>query len=91
MESRMYANPQEINRVSGTSARRNRICSCEYMHDMGNSLGGMKSYIDLWTGMKSIRADLSGIILIQALWWKMKSQVVKVLRYGGDFDDRPRI
>ena len=47
MESRMYAETGARSTSIWKISRRSRFCLCEYMHDMGNSLGGMKSYIDL--------------------------------------------
>ena len=46
MESRMYAKAKEIETyLQGNPAK--PYISCEYMHAMGNSLGGMKHYTDL--------------------------------------------
>ena len=46
MESRMYAKPCEIEEYLANNPAKPYI-SCEYMHAMGNSLGGMKLYTDL--------------------------------------------
>lgn len=46
MESRMYAKPQEIVEYLESNPDKPYI-SCEYMHAMGNSCGGMKLYTDL--------------------------------------------
>ena len=46
MESRMYAKPAEIEAFLSNDPKKPYI-SCEYMHAMGNSCGGMKLYTDL--------------------------------------------
>ena len=46
MESRMYAKPAEIEEYLKDDPQKPYI-SCEYMHAMGNSCGGMKLYTDL--------------------------------------------
>ena len=46
MESRMYAKPREIREYLESHPKKPFIL-CEYMHDMGNSLGGMESYVRL--------------------------------------------
>ncbi|HFD3578212.1 TPA: glycoside hydrolase family 2 TIM barrel-domain containing protein, partial [Enterococcus faecium] len=62
---------------------------CEYMHDMGNSLGGMDSYMTLLDRYEMYQG---GYI------WDFKDQAIQVtdpitgrevMRYGGDFDDKP--
>lgn len=63
MESRMYAKPAEIEEYLENDPKKPYI-SCEYMHSMGNSTGGMKLYTDLEKSILFIREDLSGIILI---------------------------
>lgn len=46
VESQMYAPPGRVREYLENEPKKPFIL-CEYMHDMGNSLGGMKSYIDL--------------------------------------------
>ena len=46
MESRMYAKPKEVEEYLKQNNGRPYI-SCEYMHAMGNSLGGLSLYTDL--------------------------------------------
>ena len=42
----MYAPPEKIKEYLENNPKKPFIL-CEYMHDMGNSLGGMESYIRL--------------------------------------------
>ena len=62
---------------------------CEYMHDMGNSLGGMKSYMDLLEKYDRFQGGFIWDFIDQALWVEDEVTGRRVLRYGGDFDDRP--
>ena len=56
--------------------------SCEYMHAMGNSLGGMKLYTDLEDKFDAYQGGFIWDYIDQALYKD------GVLVYGGDFDDR---
>ena len=62
---------------------------CEYMHDMGNSLGGMESYIRLLDQYEDYQGGFIWDYIDQALFVKDEVTGRDVLRYGGDFDDRP--
>ena len=88
VESRMYARPKEIIDYLENNPKKPFII-CEYMHNMGNSLGGMKSYIDLIDGYEMYQGGFIWDYIDQALWVKDEISGEKVLRYGGDFDDRP--
>jgi beta-galactosidase len=59
------------------------------MHDMGNSLGGMKSYMDLLDKYEMYQGGYIWDFIDQALYVKDEVTGEEVLRYGGDFDDRP--
>lgn len=88
MESRMYARPEEIAEYLSDDPKKPFIL-CEYMHDMGNSLGGMKSYIDLLERFERYQGGFIWDYIDQALWMTDEVTGERVLRYGGDFDDRP--
>ena len=88
MESRMYAYPQEIIDYLENDPKKPYLL-CEYMHDMGNSLGGMKSYMDLFERFEMYQGGFIWDYIDQALWVEDEVTGEKVLRYGGDFDDRP--
>lgn len=81
MESRMYAKPHEIEEYLIKKTGKPYI-SCEYMHAMGNSLGGMKLYTDLEDKYMSYQGGFIWDFIDQALYKD------RVLVYGGDFDDR---
>ncbi len=62
---------------------------CEYMHDMGNSLGGLAEYMQLFDDFDNYAGGFIWDYIDQALWVNDDISGQKVLRYGGDFDDRP--
>lgn len=88
MESRMYAKPDAIREYLEDNPTKPFIL-CEYMHDMGNSLGGMKSYIDLIDQYKEYQGGFIWDYIDQAVYVEDEVTGKEVLRYGGDFDDRP--
>src|SRR5699024_6290758 len=67
VESRMYATPMEVRQYLENSPKKPYIL-CEYMHDMGNSLGGMKSYIDLLEEFEMYHGGYIWDFIDQALW-----------------------
>ncbi len=81
MESRMYAKPDEVEEYLKQNTGKPYI-SCEYMHAMGNSLGGMKLYTDLEDEYEAYQGGFIWDYIDQALYKN------GVLVYGGDFDDR---
>lgn len=88
VESRMYATPDEIVEYLENEPKKPFIL-CEYMHDMGNSIGGMKSYIDLLDRFEMYQGGFIWDYIDQAVYAQDKVTGKKVLCYGGDFDDRP--
>lgn len=88
VESRMYARPGDIAKYLDNDPKKPFIL-CEYMHDMGNSLGGMKSYIDLLDKYDMYQGGFIWDYIDQAISVCDEVTGKKVLRYGGDFDDRP--
>ena len=62
--------------------------NCEYMHDMGNSLGGMQSYNDLIYKYPMYQGGFIWDFIDQALLVHDPITQQDVLRYGGDFDER---
>ena len=86
MESRMYAKPDEI-RAYLESKPAKPFILCEYMHDMGNSLGGMESYIRLIDEYPQYQGGFIWDYMDQALW--QDGPAGRRLGYGGDFGERP--
>ena len=86
VESRMYAYPDAI-RAYLESKPKKPFLLCEYMHDMGNSLGGMESYIRLEEIYPQYQDGFIWDYMDQALWHE-NANGEKVLGYGGDFGER---
>ena len=86
VESRMYAPPQDV-RAYLEGGGKKPFLLCEYMHDMGNSLGGMESYIRLAEEFPQYQGGFIWDYMDQALW-RTDANGRRVLGYGGDFGDR---
>ncbi len=86
VESRMYAPPEMI-RAYLESKPKKPFILCEYMHDMGNSLGGMESYIRLAEEFPQYQGGFIWDYMDQALW-HTNCNGERVLGYGGDFGER---
>jgi beta-galactosidase len=85
IESRMYAKPKDIEEYLNSNPKKPYI-SCEYMHAMGNSCGGMKLYTDLEDKYPMYQGGFIWDYIDQAI--EIDRDGVKTLAYGGDFDDR---
>lgn len=87
MESRMYAKPVDIEAYLQENPEKPYI-SCEYMHAMGNSVGGMKLYTDLEEKYEKYQGGFIWDFIDQALYRTLENGE-RVLAYGGDFEERP--
>lgn len=87
VESRMYAPPAEVREYLENDPQKPFIM-CEYMHDMGNSIGGMESYIRLLDEFPMYQGGFIWDYIDQAIYRK-DIDGTEVLGYGGDFNDRP--
>ncbi|WHY22126.1 glycoside hydrolase family 2 TIM barrel-domain containing protein [Paenibacillus sp. G2S3] len=86
MESRMYAKAADIEMYLKEDPLKPYI-SCEYMHAMGNSVGGLHKYTELEQKYPMYQGGF--------IWDFMDQVIVKndrygkpYMAYGGDFDDR---
>ena len=86
MESRMYATPWDIREYLENDPPKPYI-SCEYMHNMGNSLGGMESYVNLGKEFPMYQGGFIWDFMDQAMRY-VNCNGQEVLGYGGDFGDR---
>ena len=86
MESRMYAKPAEIEEYLENDPKKPYI-SCEYMHSMGNSTGGMKLYTDLEKKYPLYQGGFIWDYIDQSLY-RVNELGERVLTYGGDHDER---
>ena len=87
VESQMYTPAAGIRRYLENDPKKPFLL-CEYMHDMGNSIGGMESYIRLLEKYPMYQGGFIWDYIDQAVYQK-DEKGREVLRYGGDFDDRP--
>ncbi len=87
VESRMYATPWDIREYLENDPQKPFV-NCEYMHDMGNSLGGMESYVELAEEFPMYQGGFIWDYIDQALY-TTDALGRRVLGYGGDFSDRP--
>ena len=86
MESRMYAKPQDIEAYLTNDPDKPYI-SCEYMHCMGNSGGGLRLYTDLEEKYAMYQGGFIWDYIDQAIY-RTNDQGERVLAYGGDHDER---
>ncbi len=86
VESRMYASPENI-RAYLENEPKKPFLLCEYMHDMGNSIGGMESYVRLAEEFPMYQGGFIWDYMDQALW-RANCNGERVLGYGGDFGER---
>lgn len=66
----MYAKPQEVEEYLKQNSGRPYI-SCEYMHAMGNSLGGLSLYTDLEDKYEAYQGGFIWDYIDQAIETKM--------------------
>ena len=88
LETRMYAKPEDVEEYLNNSPKKPYIL-CEFMHDMGNSMGGLGSYMKLIDKYDRYHGGFIWDFIDQAIMVKDPVTGRDVLRYGGDFDDKP--
>ena len=86
MESRMYAKPVDIEEYLNNNPKKPYI-SCEYMHAMGNSCGGLNLYTELEEKYPMYQGGFIWDYIDQAIAVTDENGESKLV-YGGDFDDR---
>ena len=86
-ETRMYAKPEDVEEYLNNSPKKPYIL-CEFMHDMGNSMGGLGSYMKLIDQYDMYHGGFIWDFIDQAIMVKDSVTGKDVLRYGGDFDDK---
>ncbi|MCD7757722.1 MAG: beta-galactosidase [Clostridiales bacterium] len=87
IESRMYPTPEDVRAYLENDPPK-PMCLCEYMHSMGNSVGGLESYMRLREEFPSFQGGFLWDFIDQALYWSKDGEPERLL-YGGDFGDRP--
>lgn len=87
LESWMYLPPKQVEEYLQNNPDK-PFMECEYMHDMGNSAGGMGSYIKLLDQYPQYLGGFIWDFIDQAIQVKDPLTGQEVMKYGGDFDDR---
>lgn len=88
LETRMYAKPEDVEEYLNNNPKKPYIL-CEFMHDMGNSMGGLGSYMKLIDKYDMYQGGFIWDFIDQAILVKDPVTGKEVLHYGGDFDDKP--
>lgn len=88
VETRMYATPDAVRKYLENHPKKPYLL-CEFMHDMGNSMGGLGSYMKLFDEYDMYQGGFIWDFIDQAILVRDEVTGKEVLRYGGDFDDRP--
>ncbi len=86
IESRMYAKPWDIEQYLKKDTGKPYI-SCEYMHAMGNSVGGLSLYTELEDKYAAYQGGFIWDYIDQSPE-RINDDGNTVLSYGGDFEDR---
>lgn len=87
VESRMYASPADI-RTYLTEQPKKPYLNCEFMHSMGNSVGGFDEYMALYDEFPAYGGGFIWDFKDQALWQDDPITGQRFLAYGGDFNER---
>ena len=87
VESQMYAPPQRVRRYLEKDGSKPFLL-CEYMHSMGNSLGGLKEYDDLFDEYLGYVGGYIWDFIDQALYRTDEATGERYLAYGGDFGEK---
>lgn len=85
----MYATYQRTENYAKSYPERPMI-QCEYAHAMGNSMGGLKEYWDLYRKYPNLQGGFIWDFQDQAIWWPSdveKTGSDHIWAFGGDFND----
>jgi beta-galactosidase len=82
MESSFYRLP-DVQEDYGEQGHKRPYIMCEYAHAMGNSLGVLKQYWDVWEKYDNLQGGFIWDFVDQALYGP------EGLQYGGDWGDNP--
>ncbi|MPQ43238.1 DUF4981 domain-containing protein [Clostridium tarantellae] len=85
--SRMYWRPDQVEEY-GKSSRDIPFILCEYAHAMGNSVGNLYKYWDVFEKYDNLQGGFIWDWVDQALY-KETEDGEKFLAYGGDWGDKP--
>ncbi len=86
--SRMYPTPAQVEEYLQNDPSKPCVL-CEFMHSMGNSVGGMGAYMALLDRYPQYQGGFLWDLIDQALYRPDPVTGREVLAYGGDFGERP--
>ena len=87
VESRMYTPPEKVREYLRKDGSKPFLL-CEYMHSMGNSLGGFKDYDDIFDEFDGYVGGYIWDYIDQALYKIDEATGMRFLAYGGDFGEK---
>lgn len=88
VESHMYTGPGGLVDYARRPGPKKPFILCEYSHAMGNSLGGLHLYTELFDRYPVLQGGFIWDWVDQSLW-KTEADGTKYLAYGGDFGESP--
>jgi len=88
IDSRMYSNPKEVEKIATDTSYTKPFYLCEYAHAMFNSMGGIGEYNDVFDKYPSILGGAIWEYQDQGLW-NRRDPKHPILAYGGGFGEFP--
>ncbi len=88
IDSRMYTNPKEVERIANDTSFTKPFYLCEYAHAMFNSMGAIGEYNDVFDKYPSILGGAIWEYQDQGLW-NRRDPKHPILAYGGGFGEFP--
>ncbi|MBM7564148.1 glycoside hydrolase family 2 TIM barrel-domain containing protein [Paenibacillus sacheonensis] len=88
VESYMYVRPSGLIAYANAPGPKKPYILCEYSHAMGNSLGGLHLYTELFDRYPVLQGGFIWDWVDQSLW-KTEADGKRYLAYGGDFGETP--
>ncbi|MFC5651852.1 glycoside hydrolase family 2 TIM barrel-domain containing protein [Paenibacillus solisilvae] len=87
VESQMYTRPAKVEEYALYNGKKPFIL-CEYAHAMGNSVGGLHLYTELFDRYPVLQGGFIWDWVDQAIW-TTKDDGTSYMAYGGDFGENP--
>ncbi|MGG1516341.1 glycoside hydrolase family 2 TIM barrel-domain containing protein [Paenibacillus oryzisoli] len=88
VESYMYIRPEGLIAYANEKGQKKPYILCEYSHAMGNSLGGLHLYTELFDRYPVLQGGFIWDWVDQSLW-KTEKDGTTYMAYGGDFGETP--
>jgi beta-galactosidase len=88
LDSRMYTNIPEVERIANDTSFHKPFYMCEYAHAMFNSMGAIGEYNDVFDKYESILGGAIWEWQDQGIWNKRDPNHI-ILAYGGGFGEFP--